>query len=115
MIAIFSDQANREKRRSCGSDTLTFERAALDDDGAGFFELTSAEQNGILSEISHPRVSRVPAERSAKLNYGEAVEIYRSKMLRRTLRISDIAPVALLMNCFAITGAARRQTWLSGK
>ena len=113
MIAIFSDQANRERRRSCGSDTLTDEYSRLINGGAGCSVSTLVERNGILPEVSCPRVSRTPTERSAKLDYGDEVEINRPKILRGTLRIFDIAPVAASTNYYPIAEPARRQTWLS--
>jgi hypothetical protein len=60
------------------------------------------ERNGILPEVSCPRVSRTPTERSAKLDYGDEVEINRPKILRGTLRIFDIAPVAAWTNYYPI-------------
>ena len=50
------------------------------------------EQIGILPEASCPRVQRLPAENWMKPNYGNEVQIDSPKILRRSIRILDIAP-----------------------
>jgi len=51
MIGIFADPADREMRKSCGSDTLTFEHPTLNDAGAGFSISPSRNETGFCRRL----------------------------------------------------------------